>query len=155
MFYQALVNELSNCAGGTQINNESYNDFCYADDLILPSLSVTGLQTLINTASRYIMSHGLNFNPTKTICRTFGRCTFANSPHCKLNGSILRDEPNVNYLGTELSNNPKAHIDARVQAARRALYCLQSSGMCEGGVFPVVSAHMYKIAIQQILTYMC
>ena len=92
MFYQDLVNELSNCAGGIQINNESYNVFCYADDLILTSLSVTGLQTLINMASRYIVSHGLKFNPTKTICTTFGRCTFANSPHWKLNGSILRDD---------------------------------------------------------------
>ena len=61
----------------------------------------------------------------------FGRCTFANSPHWQLNGSILRNEPNINYLGTVLSNNPKAHIDARVQAARRAFYGLQSSGMCE------------------------
>ena len=155
MFYQDLVNKLSNCAGGIQINNESYNVFCYADDLILTSLSVTGLQTLINTASRYIVSHGLNFNPTKTICTTFGRCTLANSPHWQLNGSILRDEPNVNYLGTVLSNNPKAHIDARLQAARRAFYGLQSSGMCESGVSPVVSAHMYKVAIQPILTYGC
>ena len=101
------------------------------------------------------MSHGLNFNPTKTICTTFGRCTLANSPHWQLNGSILRDEPNVNYLGTVLSNNPKAHIDARLQAARRAFYGLQSSGMCESGVSPVVSAHMYKVAIQPILTYGC
>ena len=97
MFYQDLVNELSNCAGGILINNESYNVFCYADDLILTSLSVTGLQTLINTASKYIVSHGLNFKPTKTICTTFGRCAFANSSHWQLNGSILRDEPNVNY----------------------------------------------------------
>ena len=74
----------------------------------------------------------------------------ANSPHWQLNGSILRDEPNVNYLGTVLSNNPKA----RVQAARRAFYGLQSSGMCEGGVSPVVLAHMYKV-IQPILTYGC
>ena len=101
------------------------------------------------------MSHGLNFNPTKTICTTFGRCTFVNSPHWQLNGSILRDEPNVNYLGTVLSNNPKAHIDTRVQAARRAFYGLQSSGMCKGGVSPVVSAHMYKVTIQPILTYGC
>ena len=70
--------------GGIQINNydESYNVFCYADDLILTNLSATGLQTLINTASTYILvvSHGLNFI-TKTISTTFGRCTFVNSPH--------------------------------------------------------------------------
>ena len=27
--------------------------------------------------------------------------------------------------------------------------------MCEGGVSPVVSAHMYKVAMQPILTYGC
>ena len=48
MFYQDLVNELSNGAGGVQINNKSYV-FCYADDLILTS--VTGLQTLLSTES--------------------------------------------------------------------------------------------------------
>ena len=149
MFYQDLVNKLSNCACGIQINNESYNVFCYADDLILTSLSVTGLQTLINTASRYIVSHGLNFNPTKTICTTFGRCTLANSPHWQLNGSILRDEPNVNYLGTVLSNNPKAHIDARLQAARGAFYGLQSSGMCEGGVSPLYQLTCIKLLYNQ------
>ena len=106
-------------------------------------------------ASRYIVSHGLNFNLTKTICTTFGRCTFANSPPWQLNGSILRDEENVNYLGTVLSNKSKAHIDARVQAARRALFDLHSSGICEGGVSPVVSIRMYKVAIQPILTYGC
>ena len=58
-------------------------------------------------------------------------------------------------VGTVLFIKPKAHIDARVQAARRAFYGLQSSGMCEGGVSPVVSARMYKVAIQSISTYGC
>ena len=49
-----------------------------------------------------------------------------------------------------LSNDPKAHIDASVQAVRRAFYGLQSSGMCEGRVSPVVSAHRYKVAIQPV-----
>ena len=119
MFYQDLVNELSNCAGGVQINNESYI-FCYADDLILTI--VTGLQTLISMESTYIMSHGVNFNLTKTICMTFGRCIFANFSHWPLIGPILREEPNVNYLGTVLSNNPKAHIDDRVQATVTELW---------------------------------
>ena len=46
-------------------------------------------------------------------------------------------------------------IDASVQAVRRAFYGLQSSGMCEGRVSPVVSAHRYKVAIQPVLTYGC
>ena len=45
--------------------------------------------------------------------------------------------------------------DARVKTAWRAFYGLQSSGMCEGGVSPIVSAHMYTVVIQPILTYGC
>ena len=54
IFYQELVGALSKCPGGISINNDSFNVFCYADDLIL---SVTGLQELIDTASSYIIAH--------------------------------------------------------------------------------------------------
>ena len=47
IFYQDLVEKLSKCSGGILINNDTYNVFCYADDLILTSLSVSGLQELI------------------------------------------------------------------------------------------------------------
>ena len=63
---------LSNCTGGITIHNECYNVFCYADNLIIFSLSVSGLQDMINAAKSYIAEHGLRFNPTKTICKTFG-----------------------------------------------------------------------------------
>ena len=53
IFYQDLVEKLSKCSGGILINNDTYNVFCYADDLILTSLSVTGLQELIDTANSY------------------------------------------------------------------------------------------------------
>ena len=45
--YQELADTLSKCPGGIRINNDSYNVFCYADDLIVTSLDVTGLQELI------------------------------------------------------------------------------------------------------------
>ena len=39
---------------------------------------------MINAAKSYIVEHGLNFNPTKTICKTFGTCTcnFGKLPSC-------------------------------------------------------------------------
>ena len=44
IFYQDLIDGLSFQHCGTSISNESYNVFCFADDLILTSLTVTGLQ---------------------------------------------------------------------------------------------------------------
>ena len=80
IFYQELVDALSKCPGGISINNDSFNVFCYADDLILASLSVTGLQELIDTASSYIIAHGLKFNASKIICTSLGAKHFETTP---------------------------------------------------------------------------
>ena len=74
LFYQYFISFLSNCSGGITIPNEAYNVFCYADDLIIASLSVIGLQEMINAATSCIVDHGQNFNPAKTTCKTFGTC---------------------------------------------------------------------------------
>ena len=47
-------NILSNCTDGITIHNESCNVFCYADDLIICSLSISGLQDMINAAKSYL-----------------------------------------------------------------------------------------------------
>ena len=65
VFYQKLVHLLSTRYSGITINNETYNVFCYADDIILASLSKAGLQQLIDTVSSFIKAGGLNFNPSK------------------------------------------------------------------------------------------
>ena len=142
IFYQELVDALSKCPGGISINNDSFNVFCYADDLILTSLSVTGLQELIDTASSYIIAHGLNFNATKTICTSLGAKHFETTPEWHLNSSVLREEAAVTYLGTVLSSNPKPHFDTRIKSTTRAFYGLQCAVLCAGGVAPTVPAHM-------------
>ena len=54
-----------------------------------------------------------------------------------------------------LSSNPKLHCDTGIKSTTRACYGLQCTGLCAGGVAPTVSAHMFNVAIQPILTYGC
>ena len=61
----------------------------------------------------------------------------------------------MTYLGTTLSGNVTDHIDTRIQSARRAYYGLQGAGVCCDGVAPKTLSHIYKVAIQPILTYGC
>ena len=129
--------------------------FCYADDLILTSLTVTGLQSLIDVSRDYITPHGLNFNPSKTTCTTFGTTHQAVKPTWNLNGVKVKQDHAVTYLGTRLSNQARDHIDSRITAARRAFYGLQGAGLCARGANPFTIAHIYKMAIQLILTYGC
>ena len=155
IFYQELVDALAKCPDGISINNDSFNAFCSADDLLLTSLSVTGLRKLIDTVGSYIIAHGLNFNATKTICTSLGAKHFETTPEWYLNGSVLREEAAVAYLGTVLSSNPKFHFDTRIKSATRAFYGLQCAGLCAGGVASTVLAHMFNVTIQPILTYSC
>ena len=66
--YQGLVETLNAQVCGVTIGKEHYNVFSYADDLLLCSLTITGLQKLIDIAAGYIQKQGLNFNVTKTKC---------------------------------------------------------------------------------------
>ena len=65
LFYEGMVEILNSMNCGICINNVSYNVFTCADDLLLSSTTVTGLQRLINCAVSYISNHGLRFNRIK------------------------------------------------------------------------------------------
>jgi len=72
LLYQDLVDILSKKNCEISINTMTYNLCCYTDDLLLSSLSVPGLQTLIEDENDdYITRHGFCFNLSKTKCVTF------------------------------------------------------------------------------------
>ena len=59
IFYKDMIDELSCMNGGISICSEKFNVFCYADDILLASTTVTGLQHLISHANNYITKYGL------------------------------------------------------------------------------------------------
>ena len=83
-----MVKTLNSMNCGICINNVSYNVFTYADDLLLSSTTVTGLQRLINCAVSYISNHGIRFNPDKTKCMIFGNNPFTDNPKWNIEGII-------------------------------------------------------------------
>ena len=57
LFHNYLVESLSAFNGGINIGSMSLNAFSYADDILLCSLTVTGLQEMISTSNEYISNH--------------------------------------------------------------------------------------------------
>ena len=53
LFYEKLVSDLNSEECGISIGQNHFNVFCYADDLLLCSLTLSGLQKLINVANKY------------------------------------------------------------------------------------------------------
>ena len=137
-----------------KINNVSFNVFCYADDLMLASLSVTGLQNMIEVSSRYIRNHGLRFNPQKTNCVIFGNRTLSPHPDWSLDSVRLAECDSVSYLGVILSSsNPNEHITNRINACRKAFYGLQGAGFSNSNIDSNVLSYVWNAAIRPVLTY--
>ena len=91
-FYKGMVEHLNTMVGGIRIQGNRYSVFCYADDLLLTSVSATGLQSLINAANTYTKSEGLRFNPKKTVCCVFGKPALSDMPKRTLEGDSLTIE---------------------------------------------------------------
>ncbi len=54
-----MIEFLAGAQRGIRISPHSYSVFCYADDVLFASLTVSGLQTLIDTVNQYSCNHGL------------------------------------------------------------------------------------------------
>ena len=153
LMYQELIDGLSKEKGGMRVGKFSYNVFCYADDLLLTSSTVTGLQSLINFANNYVTEHGLSFNATKSNCITFGKCYLQPNPVWSVNNCNINNVDQLDYLGAILGNNTDDHVNSRISKCRRAFYSLQGAGMCNNGAIPDVISHLWQTALQPILTY--
>ena len=153
VLYQDMIHDLSQSKNGLMIGNNTYSVFCYADDILLMSMTATGLQRLIDTANDYICAHGLSFNAAKSSCTVFGNHSFVYEPRWCLNGLTIQNMDEINYLGAILCYDSKRHRNLRATRCRRAFYSLQSAGLCQDGVKPKIKSYLWKAALQPILTY--
>ena len=152
LFYQDMLNLLDYMPCGIQIDECKYNVFCYADDILLSSLTCSGLQDLIDTANKYVCAHGLKFNPNKSICTTFGKRSLKDT-NWNIDGNILTQKPEILYLGVLLSNDATAHATSRINSAKNAFYALQGAGLCNYGLNPQSISTLFRTIIQPCLLY--
>ena len=69
--YKDMIDAISKESCGISISSERFNIFCYADDILLVSTTVSGLQSLIDVAVQHVSECGLRFNPQKTKCSIY------------------------------------------------------------------------------------
>ena len=156
LFYKDLINMLSESNNGVTIKGINYNVYCYADDILISSTSVTGLQSMIDTANTYINQHGLHFNSTKTTCMIYGDNPFVELPRWTLDGAELETKSSLTYLGVELTyKGGSDHCQTRIRSAQKAYYSLQQAGLHWNGVSPLTAREIFTTGIKSVLAYGC
>ena len=68
-----LIHSLSLSGYGCFVGKTFFGCIMYADDRLLLSPSLHGLQAMLDICSVYADCHNLVFNPTKTTCSVVGR----------------------------------------------------------------------------------
>ena len=108
MVYQELVQRVNELNCGISIGDKRFNIFCYSDDLLLASTTITGLHCMIDACTDYVQAHGLNFNASKISWSINGKPPFTTEPTLVLNGTVLTKENTIKYLGAFFLSFPLA-----------------------------------------------
>ena len=137
---------------GVRIGNNNYNCFCYVDDLLLCSTTVTGLQTLIDIANTYMVKYGLKFNPEKT-CLIMGNSPFTTIPSWHMDKVSLRNVKTIKYLGSEFKWT--SHLNNRSVASNRTFYGIRTAGIKYPDPNINVVSDIYKTAVESVLQFGC
>ena len=107
VYMDGLSSSLSNTPTGCAIGGVMVNRIMYADDLVVISPSVKGLQRLLDVCAVYGQTHDILFNDDKTVCMFMPAksSVYINTPALFLNGRRLTFKVKYKYLGTLITHD--------------------------------------------------
>jgi hypothetical protein len=111
LFINVLICQLKLANIGCHIENNFYGCFLYADDIIILSPSVLGLQSLLNLCTRICANLHLHFNHEKSYCIVFGKRRVHDIAPMLLGDALLPWVDSVRYLGVYIVGNNKLSFD--------------------------------------------
>ena len=122
LFVNILITSLRSADIGCHIDGIYLGIFMYADDIILLSPSVKGLQAMINRCLSICKKLRLSINFSKSYCVMFGRIkkSVADPAQIEINNSIIPWVDSISYLGVQIVSGIKFSIS--VEKIRRNFY---------------------------------
>ena len=131
-----MLKEINSMNVGTSLFNVPTNITSYADDIILLSSTLTGLQKMVNKCVQYGYQHGIKFNPKKTKFIVSGPIHF-NNLSLSIDGHTVTKHVELKHLGfhwqtnsmTSVSSIDVSHTDRRIADFWAATKALVSSGI--------------------------
>lgn len=106
---------------GLSYGSGMINNIMFADDLVLLSPSVKGLQDLINICHEYGNDFDIVYNEKKSVTMCINKTLCGIDPSFKLGDGLLKNVTEVKYLGHLITNSLLDEADMKRQL--RSLYC--------------------------------
>ena len=123
IYIDDLIKTLRRNRDGCWVNGEYVGIIVYADDIVLLSPSLDGLQNMIDTCSNYTNQHHLSFstnenkNKSKTKCKAFMH-RFRNLIELDLNSKKLPWVSSTKHLGSTITNDIRCLMDQDIMEKR-------------------------------------
>ena len=102
IYVDDLSSKLNSCKTGCYIAGTCVNHLMYADDLVLISPSVVGLNKLLHICEEFGITHDIKYNPKKSailIFRSKRLKGIIHFPEFRLNDDIIGEVNCIKYLG--------------------------------------------------------
>ena len=135
IYIDDLLKELRRNGDGCWVNENFVGVIVYADDIVLLSPCIDGLQRMIDTCSRYAKSHNLSFstheNPkrSKTKCMAFQRKK-KGMDNLKLNDKNLPWVNSVKHLGSTITDDIRCRMNQDL-LEKRAMYIAKNNELLQ------------------------
>jgi hypothetical protein len=114
VFVNVFILNTKESGQGCYMNRVWLGCIMYADDIILLSASIRGLQTLLTCCFNTSKELSLKFNCDKSCCIAFGPRAKLNLPHLVLGDGILQWCTSIKYLGISFLSGMKLKCDIDV-----------------------------------------
>jgi len=125
MFVDAFIVQLRELSVGCHIGTEFVGCLLYADDIILLSPSIVGLQSMLDKCSDIASVLSLQFYTSKSHCIVFGKTSKCTLPLMVLGGMTICWCSSVKYLAVHLLSGRFLKFD--IMPVKRAFYAACNS----------------------------
>jgi len=152
LYVDNLIESLQNSGLGCYICTSFLGCIMYADDLILLSPSIDGLQGMLNLCTVYGANFDIMFNVKKTVCIVVGKHCCVNLPDMFLSNLVIPWSEQFKYLGIVF--NAKCELEVDCSVIKRKFYASFNSIIykCSAAAEPV-KLHLIKSYCLPLLTY--
>ncbi|CAF1136071.1 unnamed protein product, partial [Brachionus calyciflorus] len=155
VYIEGLIERVEKLKVGIFIGGVKVDIIVYADDVLLISTSLSGLQKQLDVVHKYGIDNEIKYNPEKTVYLRFGTTENKTRVTLKLGETPICEVSETKYLGIEISNvnENKVHLDKRKQLALQAYYKLKRLGLLNEQIHSNLKSQLYKIYIRPVLFY--